>query len=131
MNELKDVVIVSGSRTPIGKFGGSLKNIHATDLAAHAIKSAVEKSGVNPNQIDELILGNVGQIAENGFIGRVVSLKAGLPEETTAYSVNRQCGSGAQSLIDGMQQIQTGNAEIIVAGGTENMSQLPYYLKGA
>lgn len=131
MNNLKDVVIVSGARTPIGKFGGSLKDVHATDLAAHTIKDAVKRAGISSEQVDELIIGNVGQIAENGFIGRAVSLKAGLPEETTAYSVNRQCGSGVQSIIDGMQQIQTGNSEIVVAGGTENMSQLPYYLKGA
>ena len=73
----------------------------------------------------------MGQIAENGFIGRVISLKADLPEETTAYSVNRQCGSGLQAIIDGMLEIQTGNADIVVACGTENMSQLPYYVRGA
>jgi acetyl-CoA C-acetyltransferase len=76
-------------------------------------------------------VGNVGQIAQSGFIGRAVMLKAGLPKETTAYSVNRQCGSGLQALVDGMLEIQTGNAEIVVACGTENMSQAPYYLKGA
>ncbi|CAI9392952.1 MULTISPECIES: thiolase family protein [Bacillaceae] len=131
MANLKEVVIVSGSRTAIGKFGGSLKDIHVTDLAATVVKDAVIKAGISSNEVDELIVGNVGQIAENGFIGRVVSLKADLPLETTAYSVNRQCGSGLQAIVDGMLEIQTGNADVVVACGTENMSQLPYYDKGS
>jgi acetyl-CoA C-acetyltransferase len=131
MSNLKEVVIVSGARTAIGKFGGSLKDIHPTDLAAHVVKEAVKRAGIEPKIVDEVIVGNVGQIAENGFIGRVISLKSELPEETTAYSVNRQCGSGMQSIVDGMLEIQTGNADIVVACGTENMSQLPYYDKGS
>ncbi|NEY19304.1 thiolase family protein [Bacillus ginsengihumi] len=131
MGELKEVVLVSGARTPIGKFGGSLKDIHPTELAAYAVKEAVQRAGIDPQSVDELIVGNVGQIAENGFIGRVISLKSGLPEGTTAYSVNRQCGSGMQSIVDGMLEIQTGNADIVIACGTENMSQLPYYDKGS
>jgi len=108
-----------------------LKDIHPTELAAYAVKEAVQRAGIDPQSVDELIVGNVGQIAENGFIGRVISLKSGLPEETTAYSVNRQCGSGMQSIVDGMLEIQTGNADIVIACGTENMSQLPYYDKGS
>lgn len=131
MGNLREVVIVSGSRTAIGKFGGSLKDIHVTDLAATVVKDAVKKAGISSNEVDELIVGNVGQIAENGFIGRVVSLKADLPLETTAFSVNRQCGSGLQAIVDGMLEIQTGNADVVVACGTENMSQLPYYDKGS
>ncbi|MFY4775130.1 thiolase family protein [Metabacillus sp. RGM 3146] len=131
MSKLKEVVIVSGARTAIGKFGGSLKDVHAIDLAAYAVKEAVNRAGIKPENVDELIVGNVGQIAENGFIGRMISLKSELPEETTAYSVNRQCGSGMQSIVDGMLEIQTGNADIVVACGTENMSQLPYYDKGS
>jgi acetyl-CoA C-acetyltransferase len=131
MSNLKEVVVVSGARTAIGKFGGSLKDVHPTDLGALVIKEAVKRAGLEPHQVDEAIIGNVGQIAENGFIGRVVSLKSGLPEETTAYSVNRQCGSGLQAIVDGMLEIQTGNADIVVACGTENMSQLPYYDKGS
>nr|WP_211214291.1 thiolase family protein [Siminovitchia fordii] len=128
---MKEVVIVSGARTPIGRFGGSLKDIHPTDLAAYAVKEAVKRAGIDSHVVDELIVGNVGQIAENGFIGRVVSLKSDLPEETTAYSVNRQCGSGLQAIVDGMLEIQTGNADVVIACGTENMSQLPYYDKGS
>ncbi|MFS0646291.1 MULTISPECIES: thiolase family protein [Siminovitchia] len=131
MSNLKEVVIVSGARTPIGRFGGSLKDIHPTDLAAYAVKEAVKRAGIDSHVVDELIVGNVGQIAENGFIGRVVSLKSDLPEETTAYSVNRQCGSGLQAIVDGMLEIQTGNADVVIACGTENMSQLPYYDKGS
>ncbi|GGB54498.1 acetyl-CoA acetyltransferase [Lentibacillus populi] len=131
MSELKEVVVVSGARTPIGKFGGGLKDIHATDLAACTVKEAIKRAGIESKSVDELIVGNVGQIAENGFIGRVISLKSDLPAETTAYSVNRQCGSGLQAIVDGMMQIQTGNADVVVSCGTENMSQLPYYLKGA
>lgn len=131
MTNLKEVVIVSGARTAIGRFGGSLKDVHSTDLGAIVVKEAVKRAGISPRDVDELIVGNVGQIAENGFIGRVISLKADLPEETTAYSVNRQCGSGLQAIIDGMLEIQTGNADIVVACGTENMSQLPYYVRGA
>lgn len=129
MSNLPEVVLVAGARTPIGTLGGSLKDVHATDLAAHAVKSTISDIGIDPNEVDELIAGNVGQIAENGFIGRMISLKSDLPTATTAYSVNRQCGSGLQSIVDGMLQIQTGNADVVVACGTENMSQLPYYNK--
>ncbi|WHY72679.1 thiolase family protein [Fictibacillus enclensis] len=129
MGDLKEVVIVSGARTPIGSLGGSLKDVHAVDLAAHAVKAAVKRAKLDPAEVDELIAGNVGQIAENGFIGRMISLRSGLPEAATAYSVNRQCGSGLQAIVDGMLEIQTGNADVVVACGTENMSQLPYYNK--
>jgi acetyl-CoA C-acetyltransferase len=131
LNQSKEVVIVSGARTAIGKFGGSLKDVHPVDLAAHVVKEAINRAGIEPKVVDELIVGNVGQIAENGFIGRMISLKSELPEETTAYSVNRQCGSGLQSIVDAMLEIQTGNADVVVACGTENMSQLPYYDKGS
>lgn len=131
MSELKEVVIVSGARTAVGTFGGSLKNIHSTDLGALVIKEALKRGGVKPADVDEAIIGQVGQVAENGFVGRVVSLKAGLPEETTAYSVNRQCGSGLQAIADAVMEIQTGNADIVVACGTESLSQLPYYVKEA
>lgn len=131
MSNLKEVVIVSGARTAIGDLGGSLKDIHPTDLAGIVIKESVNRAGIDGKLVDEVIVGNVGQIAENGFIGRMCSLKAGLPLETTAYSVNRQCGSGVEAIAEAVMKIQTGNADIMVACGTENMSQLPYYVKGA
>ena len=86
---------------------------------------------IAPQDIDETIVGNVGQIAESGFIARICQLRAGIPQESTAYSVNRQCGSGLQALADGMMQLQSGQAEVVVACGTENMTQLPYYLRKA
>ena len=78
-----------------------------------------------------MIIGEVGEVAQDGFIARAVSLKAGMPKETTAYSVNRQCASSLQSIADARMQIQTGQADVVVAGGTENVSQLPYYVKDA
>ncbi len=131
MNTLKEVVIVSGVRLPVGSYGGSLKDISAIDMGAMVVKEAVNRAGIKPSDVDELIIGQVGQIAENGFVARAIGLKAGLPKETTAYSVNRQCGSGLQSIADAIMEIQTGQADVVVAGGSENISQLPYYVKDA
>lgn len=131
MSELKEVVIVSGARTPVGSFGGSLKDVSAIDLGALVVKEAVSRAGIKPEDVDEVIVGQVGQIAECGFVARAVSLTAGLPDETTAYSVNRQCGSGLQAIAEAVMEIQTGLADVVVAAGTENISQLPYYVKDA
>lgn len=131
MNKMKEVVIVSGVRLPVGSYGGSLKDISAIDMGAMVVAEAVKRAGIKPSDVDEVIIGQVGQIAENGFVARAISLKAGLPKETTAYSVNRQCGSGLQSIADAVMEIQTGQADVVVAGGAENISQLPYYVKDA
>ena len=131
MENLKEVVIVSGVRLPVGSFGGSLKDISAIDMGAMAVKEAVKRAGIEPSDVDETIVGQVGQIAECGFVARAVSLKAGLPESTCAYSVNRQCASGLQAIADAVMEIQTGFADVVVAAGTENISQLPYYVKDA
>ena len=131
MENLKEVVIVSGVRLPVGSFGGSLKDISAIDMGAMVVKEAVKRAGIAPSDVDETIVGQVGQIAECGFVARAVSLKAGLPESTCAYSVNRQCGSGLQAIADAVMEIQTGFADVVVAAGTENISQLPYYVKDA
>ena len=128
---MKEAVIVSGVRLPVGSYGGSLKDISAIDMGAMVVKEAVKRAGIRPGDVDEVIMGQVGQIAENGFIARAVSLKAGMPKETTAYSVNRQCGSGLQAIAEAVMEIQTGQAEVVVAGGTENISQLPYYVRDA
>ena len=125
----KEVVIVSGARTAIGTMGGSLKDVHQHDLGGLVIQEAVKRAGIEGKLVDEVIVGNVGQIAESGFIGRVCMLKAGLPLETTAYSVNRQCGSALQAINSAVQAIQTDEAEIVVACGTENMNQLPHYIR--
>ncbi|CAI1966137.1 thiolase family protein [Serratia fonticola] len=131
MKNANDIVIVSGVRTAIGTMGGSFKDTHQHDLGAAVIREAVARAGLQPAQIDEVVVGNVGQIAESGFIARICQLRAGLPNETTSYSVNRQCGSGLQAIVDCMLELQTGNAEIAVACGTENMTQLPHYIRKA
>lgn len=91
--KMKEVVVVSGVRLPVGSYGGSLKDITAIDMGAMVVKEAVKRAGIQPSDVDEVVIGQVGEVAENGFIARAVSLKAGMPKETTAYSVNRQCGS--------------------------------------
>ena len=128
---MRDVVVVSGVRLPVGSYGGSLKDISAIDMGAMVVKEAVKRAGIRPEDVDEVIIGQVGQIAENGFAARAISLKAGMPDETTAYSVNRQCGSGLQSIAEAVMEIQTGQADVVVAGGAENISQIPYYVKDA
>ena len=128
---MKECVIVSAVRLPVGSFGGSLKTIRAIDMGAMVVKEAVKRAGLKGEQVDEVIVGQVGQVAENGFVARAISLAAGLPEETTAYSVNRQCGSGLQAIADAVMEIQTGFADVVVASGVENISQLPYYVREA
>ena len=129
--KMKEVVVVSGVRLPVGSYGGSLKDITAIDMGAMVVKEAVKRAGIQPSDVDEVVIGQVGEVAENGFIARAVSLKAGMPKETTAYSVNRQCGSGLQSIAEAVMEIQTGQADVVVAGGTENISRLPYYVNDA
>ena len=128
---MKDVVIVSGVRLPVGSYGGSLKDVSAIDMGSMVVKEAVKRAGIQPSDVDEVVIGQVGEVAENGFIARAISLKAGMPKEATAYSVNRQCGSGLQAIAEAVMEIQTGQAEVVVAGGAENISQLPYYVKDA
>ncbi|GIM45525.1 acetyl-CoA acetyltransferase [Collibacillus ludicampi] len=128
---MRDVVIVSGARTAVGTMAGSLKDVHQADLGGLVYREAVTRAGIKPEEVDEVIVGNVGQVAESGFLGRMVSLKAGFPLKTTAYAVNRQCGSGLEAINSAVVKIQAGYADIIVAGGTENMNQLPYYVRKA
>jgi acetyl-CoA C-acetyltransferase len=128
---MEDIVIVSGCRTAIGTFGGTLSETPASDLAAHVIKEAVKRAGLQPEQVDHVILGCVGQVAEDGYIARHASVKAGMPIGTPAYTVNRICGSGLEAINTAARWIQTGDAEIVVAGGAENMSLMPYYVRKA
>lgn len=128
---MKSVVIVSASRTAIGKMGGELKDVHAADLGASAIQSAIEKAGIDKELIDDVIMGCVGQVAENAFIARMCALRAGLPTSSNAYTVNRLCGSGLQAINNAVQQIQSNQSDVIIAGGTENMDLLPYYVRKA
>ena len=128
---MEDVVILSGVRTAIGTLGGALSETPASDLGAAVIREAVRRAGLQPAQIDQVILGCVGQVAEDGYIARVASLKAGMPNTTPAYTVNRICGSGLEAINTAARWLQTGDAEVIVAGGAENMSMMPYLLRKA
>jgi acetyl-CoA C-acetyltransferase len=128
---MEDVVIVSGVRTAIGRFQGGFANTPASDLGAAVIRAAVERAGIAPEQIDQVVLGCVGQVMEDAYIARHAAVKAGLPVEVPAYTVNRICGSGLEAINTAARWIQCGDAEVVVAGGAENMSMLPHYLRNA
>ena len=122
------IVVAGGVRTAIGKFAGAFKDTPSSDLGANAIRAAVERAGIAPDVVDEVILGCVGQVGEDAFNARLATLKAGLPEKTTAFNVNRLCGSGLQAINSAAQELRTGEAQVVVAGGNENMSIQPYLL---
>lgn len=126
-----EVVIVSAVRTAIGSFNGSLKDVSAPELGAIAIKGALEKAGVKAEQVDEVILGNVLQAGLGQNPARQAALKAGLPESVSAMTINKVCGSGLKAVHLATQAIVAGDAEVVVAGGMENMSQAPFLLKNA
>ena len=128
---MENVYIVSGVRTAIGKYGGSLKSVPAHVLAASVIREAVRRSGVDPEKIDEVILGEVRQSTEASNIARSALLEAGLPEKIPGFTVNRLCASAMQAVYSGCQEIWLGAADCIVAGGTENLSRAPVYVRDA
>lgn len=127
---MQDVVIVSGARTPVGRFGGAFKDLLASDLGAVAIKAAVERVGISPEDVDEVIMGNVLQADETGYTARRAMLKAGLPDHIPAMTVNRACSSGLEAINLAVQAIATGESEVVVAGGADSMSRVPYLMKG-
>src|SRR3954449_10468094 len=120
---MTEVVLVSGVRTAIGRFQGGFANTPASDLAAAVIRAAVERAGIAPSDVDQVILGCVGQVAEDAYIARHAAVKAGLPVEVPAYTVNRICGSGLEAINTAARWIECGDAEGIVAGGGEKKSQ--------
>lgn len=128
---MNEVVIVSAARTAIGTIGGSLKDIPPQELGAIVIKEAMNRAGVKPELVEEVIMGWSRQTTEASNIARVSSLLAGIPERAAAFTVHRQCASGLQAISNGTQEIQTGRAQVVVAGGTESLSRAPYYLKNA
>jgi acetyl-CoA C-acetyltransferase len=128
---LPDVYILSAVRTPIGKFGGSLASITAADMGVVAAKAAIERAGVRPDQIEETIFGNARQAGGGPNPARQISIRSGVPQEVPAYTVNKACASGLKSIALGYREIATGNLDCVLAGGTESMSRLPYYLDGA
>jgi acetyl-CoA C-acetyltransferase len=125
---MKKTIITSYARTAIGTFLGSLKEVPVEFLGATAIQGALRRSDLGNDQVDEVIMGHALPSGEAANIGRVCALLAGLREETPGFTVCRMCGSGIQAVVSAMQAIQTDNAEIVVAGGTENLSRVPYYL---
>ena len=128
---MEEVVLVSGCRTAIGRLGGGFQNCSASDLGAVVIREAVSRANLKPEQVDQVILGCVGQVMEDGYISRHAAVKAGLPVEVPAYTVNRICGSGLEAINTAARWIETGDASVIVAGGTENMTMMPYYVRSA
>src|ERR1700741_2657135 len=126
-----DVVIVAGARTPMARYTGSFSEVSAIDLAAHASKEAIRKSGADPGEFDHAILGNVMQTSADALYGaRHVALKAGLKTETPAVTVNRLCGSGIESVSQAAQRLLLGECELVLAGGMENMTQAPFVIRG-
>jgi acetyl-CoA acyltransferase 2 len=127
-----DVVIVAGARTPMARYTGAFSDVSAIDLGAHAAKAAIQRSGVDPAEIDHVIFGNVLQTSADAIYGaRHVGLKAGLKNEVPAVTVNRLCGSGIEALVQGAQRLLLGEAEMVLAGGMENMTQAPFVIRGA
>jgi acetyl-CoA C-acetyltransferase len=128
---LRDVYILSAVRTPIGKFGGSLASLSAADMGVVAAKAAVERAGIQPAQVEETIFGNARQAGGGPNPARQISIRSGIPQEVPAYTINKACASGLKSISLAFQEIATGSLDCVLAGGTESMSRLPYYLDGA
>ena len=128
---MREVYILSAVRTPIGKFGGSLAAMTAADMGVVAAKAAMERASVRPEQVEETIFGNARQAGGGPNVARQVSIRSGIPQEVSAYTVNQACASGLKSIWLAYLEIATGNLECMLAGGTESMSRLPYYLDGA
>ena len=130
--QTQDVLFLAGVRTGFGAFGGALKDISATDLGVVAAKAALERSSVAPAEIDHVVMGNCLQTSPDAiYLARHVGLRSGLPVETPAVTVNRLCGSGFESIIQGAQQILLDQSSVVLAGGTESMSQAPHVIRGA
>ena len=126
---MREVVIVSAARTAIGSFGGSLAGVSAVDLGAVAVRAAIERAGIKPEHIDEVIVGNVLSAGLGQNVARQVSIKAGIPVTTPCMGISKVCGSGLRAVSLAAQLIKAGDADIVLAGGTESMSEAPYVLK--
>ncbi len=128
---MRNVYVMGAVRTAIGRYGGSLKTVPAHELAALVIRESLKRAGVPGDMVDEVILGEVRQTTESSNIARCAALEAGLPESVPGYTVNRLCASSMQAVLSGCQQIWLGESDTIVAGGTENLSRAPVFLRGA
>lgn len=128
---MREVVITAGSRTPIGRFGGIFKDTDPSYLGSVAIRSSLERAGIDFSEVDEVIMGNVIQSSSMGYLARTSAIKAGLPVETPAITVNRACASGLEAINIAAYTIMSGDADVIIAGGVESMSTVPYFLPKA
>lgn len=128
---MKSIHIVGAVRTPIGKFGGTLAEWTAADLGVPVVEEAIRRAGLTPDRIEEVIVGNARQAGGGPNVARQISVRAGVPETVPAYTVNQACGSGLKAVILAAQELMLGRASAIVAGGTESMSRVPYYVEGA
>src|SRR3990172_12643801 len=120
------VVIVGGARTAVGRFGGSLKDVEAHELGAVAIRAALARARVEPGEVEEVVMGQVGQVGPDAFNARRCAIGAGIPPRATAMNVNRLCSSGLQAIVTRAHEILTGQASVVVAGGDESMSRQPF-----
>ena len=125
---MQEVGIVSGARTPIGRFGGAFKDGSSSELGSLVIKSALDQPNIRPDQVDEVVLGNALQTAEAGYAARLASLGAAIPDEVPTIAINRQCSSGLEAINMAALMVKTGEVDIVIAGGIENMSQSPYLI---
>ena len=124
---MSDVVIVSAARTPIGKFGGALKSLTSVELGTIAAKAAIERAGISPKSVDQAIFGNVLQAGSGQNVARQIALSSGLDESSCAMTINEVCGSGLKAIRLAQSAICMGDAKVVVAGGTESMSNVPFY----
>lgn len=128
---MKEVVIVSAVRTPIGSIGGTLKDVQPEELMKTVLEGAIDKIGLDKSLIDEVIVGQTKQTTDAPNIARLASLMTRIPEEVPAYTVHRQCASGLQAMLNGLQQIQCDYSDVVLVGGVESMSTAPFYIRGA
>jgi acetyl-CoA C-acetyltransferase len=129
---MTEVVIASAARTAIGSYGKSLASVPPSDLGAAAATAALERAQIEPDQVEHVVFGNVIHTEPgDAYMARVVGMKAGLPKEVPAYTVNRLCGTGVQAIVSAAQAIQTGEARVALAGGAESMSRGPYWMPSA
>lgn len=131
MKDSEKIVILDGARTPVGSFGGVLKDVPAHELGATAVKAAIERSGIAGSDVSEVVMGCIGQVGPDAYNARRVTIAAGLPESTPAYTVNRLCGSGLQAIWSAAMQMQWSGTDFTVAGGNDSMSRMPFYDFGA
>ncbi|MGM0930520.1 MAG: thiolase family protein [Actinomycetota bacterium] len=127
MMQQEKILVVDGARTAVGSYGGALAGLPAHELGARAAAAAMSRSGIEPDSVDEVIMGCIGQVGPDAYNARRVALTAGLPARTPAYTVNRLCGSGLQAIWSGAMQLAWGGAETVLAGGNESMSRMPFY----